>query len=156
MTYYIIKSCVNKDNYNISHEVLNITDDYDESETFLKSLIKDIKGKKKINDNVVTYNDGDNIITIQLHQHNIDENNVDDAFMDDDNDDNDDINNDDNDGNITEEFLNFHSNMSNEELQLYLNRVTSVVNESVKQTGIITEKYKKIISKKKLQQINLF
>jgi hypothetical protein len=156
MAFYIIKSSINlKDPSNVVHEILDINEDVDESNTLFDSLIKEIpkKNKPKRTDNNVSYNEDGNIITIQIHQHiiNNDDDNNNDNFIDDDNDDEDEDDNDDNENkpNMTKEFLNFQPNMSPVQIHSYMNRVTGVVSESNKQTLTITEKYNKIVSKNK-------
>lgn len=150
MAFYIIKSSINlKDPSNVVHEILDINEDVDESNTLFDSLIKEIpkKNKPKRTDNNVSYNEDGNIITIQIHQHIINnDDNDNDNFIDDDNDDDNDI---EDKPNMTKEFLNFQPNMSSSQIHSYMNRVAGVMSESNKQTLTITEKYNKIVSKNK-------
>jgi hypothetical protein len=153
MAFYIIKSTINiKDPSNVAHEILDINDDVDESNALFDSLIKEIpkKNKPKRTNNNVSYNEDGNIITIQIHEHIINNNDNDENenFIDDDNDDVIDIVTED-EPTMTKGFLNFQRDMSPIQMYSYLNRVMCVVSESNKQMMVITEKYNKVVSKNK-------
>lgn len=155
MAFYIIKSSINlKDPSNVAHEILDINEDVDESTAFFDSLIKEIpkKNKPKRTDNNVSYNEDGNIITIQIHEHiinnNNDNNNDNENFIDDDNDDVDEIVTED-EPTMTKGFLNFQPDMNPNQMHSYMNRVMGIALESKKQTIAITDRYNKVVSKNK-------
>lgn len=140
--YYIIKSVINEKNLSdITHEVININPDFNESTIYFENYIKDIFKKYKRVDNVITFKENDNIITIQIHEDNSYVNEMNTDFIDDSG-----SNNESPSDNI-EEFLDFKPDMSTEEVSSYMERINVIVTEADTNCENIINRYNKIVKK---------